>query len=66
MLIFQGDSGGPVVINNLQVGVISWGGGCSRPGRPGVYAKLSAIRNRPNRCLGVEIQIWTISSVTHV
>jgi trypsin len=43
----QGDSGGPMVIFDqqnepVQVGVVSWGFGCARPDKYGVYAKVSA------------------------
>lgn len=45
----QGDSGGPMVRRNaagrwLQVGIVSWGLGCARPGFPGVYSQVSAFR----------------------
>ena len=41
---FSGDSGGPLVDtrNNILVGVVSWGTGCSLAGYPGVYARVSA------------------------
>jgi secreted trypsin-like serine protease len=43
----QGDSGGPIVVRqsdntHVQVGVVSWGIGCARPGIPGVYARVSS------------------------
>lgn len=40
----QGDSGGPLVSDGVLVGVVSWGKGCAEPGFPGVYAKVSAVR----------------------
>jgi secreted trypsin-like serine protease len=42
----QGDSGGPMFrpdANNawIQVGIVSWGDGCARPNKPGVYSQVS-------------------------
>ncbi|GAB2821149.1 serine protease [Lentzea nigeriaca] len=37
----QGDSGGPIVAEGKLVGVTSWGEGCARRGKPGVYVRIS-------------------------
>src|SRR5690242_892079 len=42
----QGDSGGPMFRTDasnawIQVGIVSWGDGCARPNKPGVYTQVS-------------------------
>ncbi|MBA8925783.1 secreted trypsin-like serine protease [Kutzneria viridogrisea] len=36
-----GDSGGPMVVDGRLVGIVSWGDGCARAGKPGFYTRLS-------------------------
>jgi trypsin len=37
----QGDSGGPMVVGTTLVGIASWGDGCARANKPGVYTRVS-------------------------
>jgi secreted trypsin-like serine protease len=37
----QGDSGGPLVVGNTLIGIVSWGEGCAKAGKPGVYTRVS-------------------------
>ena len=52
----QGDSGGPLTGLTeeglaVQVGIVSWGEGCARPRKPGVYARVSQFRNWISTCI---------------
>ncbi|XP_046748443.1 trypsin-1-like [Diprion similis] len=49
----QGDSGGPLVYNGIQVGIVSWGAECATVGYPGVYTRVSAIREWITKRAGI-------------
>lgn len=53
----QGDSGGPLMVNDggtwVQVGVVSWGATCAKPGTYGVYANVGAFADWLERKTGL-------------
>ncbi|XP_068612163.1 hepatocyte growth factor activator [Brachionichthys hirsutus] len=52
----QGDSGGPLACSRNDVsflyGIISWGDGCGRSGKPGVYTKVANYMDWINSVIG--------------
>ncbi|MFZ5638585.1 MAG: serine protease [Pseudomonadota bacterium] len=37
----QGDSGGPLAQGSVLTGIVSWGDGCARPNKHGIYTRVS-------------------------
>ena len=53
---FQGDSGGPMVVQRpdgrfMLSGIISWGNGCAEKNQPGVSTRISEFRDWINQIL---------------
>ena len=57
----QGDSGGPLVVRDgaqwVQVGVVSTGSGCARPGKYGIYMNVGAFADWLQQNSGFAISI---------
>jgi len=59
----QGDSGGPLSVlgqddRYTQIGIVSWGNGCAKPGYPGVNTRLTSLLdwvNQPSHGPGILI-----------
>ncbi|KAJ9590567.1 hypothetical protein L9F63_016399, partial [Diploptera punctata] len=49
----QGDSGGPLVSCGKLLGIVSWGNDCGSKEFPGVYTKVSKMRNWLRRKTGI-------------
>ena len=57
----QGDSGGPLMVKDgqrwVQVGIVSWGVSCAKPGYYGVYARVGAFTGWLESTTGVALGV---------
>uniref|UniRef100_A0A182P1W8 trypsin n=1 Tax=Anopheles epiroticus TaxID=199890 RepID=A0A182P1W8_9DIPT len=56
----EGDSGGPLLCRGIQVGITSWGLGCAKPKRYGVYSNIANQREWIRKHTGVKISSTTV------
>ncbi|HJQ45491.1 MAG TPA: serine protease [Amycolatopsis sp.] len=54
----QGDSGGPLVVNGTLIGIVSWGDGCAKAGKYGVYTRVSTYADDIKAQSGQRIGLW--------
>jgi secreted trypsin-like serine protease len=52
----QGDSGGPIVFRGTGsppqlIGIVSWGEGCARPGKYGIYTRVARYSSWVSKCV---------------
>lgn len=49
----MGDSGGPLALDGMQYGIVSWGRGCNLINFPGVYTDISVFKDWISLALNV-------------
>jgi len=51
---FQGDSGGSLIVENVEVGLASWNGdGCGSPVYPTIYTRVAYYRDWITQQIGI-------------
>lgn len=61
-----GDDGGPLSINQVLLGVTSWGLGCGEPAQPHVYTRVARFRQWITACAGAGCDRLTETTTTCV
>ncbi|HVW44732.1 MAG TPA: serine protease [Amycolatopsis sp.] len=54
----QGDSGGPLVVDGTLIGIVSWGDGCAKAGKYGVYTRVSTYADDIKAQSGQRTLLW--------